>query len=65
MMQVLVSLGFIWMKVLHNNILVWSFLISTLSSCVNSPSGGMGVSNSGREEEHQAYIMEVSQTRST
>jgi hypothetical protein len=39
------------MKVLHNNTLVWSFLISTLISCVNSLSGGTGISNSGREEE--------------
>lgn len=39
------------MKVLPNNILVWSFLISKLSSCVNSLSGGTGISNSGREEE--------------
>ena len=59
MMPVLVSLGFIWMKVIYNNILIWSFLISTLISCVNSPSRGMGASNSRMEEEHQAYIMEV------
>ena len=51
MIRRLISLGSTCMKVLHNNTLVWSFLISKLSSCVNSLSGGTGISNSGREEE--------------
>ena len=51
MIRRLISSGSTCMKVLHNNTLVWSFLISKLSSCVNSLSGGTGISNSGREEE--------------